>query len=44
MRYANSIDARYWVRPGGLPESYRNSLSMVFSNDTFSVFRFDQYR
>jgi hypothetical protein len=44
MRYAESINARYWVRPGGLPESYRDSLSMVFANDTFSVFRFNRYR
>jgi hypothetical protein len=44
MRYAKSIGARYWVRPGGLPTSYRDSLSLVYSNDTFSVFRFDHYR
>ena len=44
MRYANSINADYWVRPGGLPEIYRNSLSMVFANDSFSVFQFNQYR
>lgn len=44
MRYAEQIGARYWVRAGGLPESYRDALTMVFSNGTFSVFRFDHYR
>jgi len=44
MAYAKSIDARYWVRPGGLPRTFQSSLSLVFSNDTFSVFRFDRYQ
>ena len=44
MEYARSIDARYWIRPGGLPRSYQNSLTQVFTNDSFSVFRFDRYR
>ncbi|MEE3331125.1 MAG: hypothetical protein VX246_09670 [Myxococcota bacterium] len=44
MRYAKEIGARYWIRPGGLPTDYQNTLSIVFSNETFSVFRFDAYR
>ena len=44
MRYAKKIGARYWIRPGGLPTDYQNALSIVFSNETFSVFRFDAYR
>lgn len=41
MEYARSIGARYWIRPGGLPRRYQDTLTMVFANDTFSVFRFD---
>lgn len=44
MAYAETIQARYWIRPGGLPPSYQDALTLVFANDTFSVFRFERYR
>ena len=44
MAYAEAIQARYWIRPGGLPPSYQDALTLVFANDTFSVFRFERYR
>jgi len=44
MALAEQIGARYWVRPGGLPDAFRDALTPVFHNESFTVFRFDAYR